>query len=138
MCKSPMLMLMLLLAASIDDARAEPAGDPSAALSEVSTLSLEGGSALLEGVAVGGSYILVALQPLGEGALAVFEATGTSAQVTFELSGEAAVVAGRAIGEVVEVAALAGGSALMLAGEMIAFVPDELSRSLHHRQRLTP
>lgn len=115
-----------------------PNPDPSSALSEASALSIEGGVALVEGVVAGGSYVLVALEPLGEGVLAVFEATGSSVQFSLELSGAAAEFAGKQIGSVVEVAAMAGGSALMLAGEIIAFVPDQLSQSMHHRERLSP
>lgn len=118
--------------------QAEPASDPSTALSNASSASFEGSTALLSGIAEGASYTLVALEPLGEGVLAVFEATGASAGMTLELTGEAARTAGRHLGKVVETAASVGGTALLLGGEMIAFVPNQLTRSRHHQRRLTP
>jgi hypothetical protein len=131
-------LALIVSSAVFQPLAAAPASDPSSALSEASSLSLEGAVALVDGVATGSSYVLIALEPLGEGALAVFEASATGVQVSLELSGAAAEFAGRQIGSVVEVAAMAGGSALMLAGEVIAFVPDQLSQSLHHRERLSP
>jgi hypothetical protein len=137
MCLRHFILLVSLLVVA-PAARCELAADPSSSLSEASSLSLEGAVALADGVLTGGSYVLVALEPLGEGALAVFSAVGGSAKITLELSGDLVAFAGKRIGEVVELVAMAGGSALMLSGEIIAFVPDQLSRSMHHRRRLTP
>ena len=116
---------------------AEPQSDASIALSEASSASFEGGTALISGLAEGVSYTLVALEPLGEGAVALFEGSATAAQISLELTGKAAATAGRHVGEAVELLAVAGGTALSLGGEVIAFVPNELNRSLNHRQRIS-
>lgn len=116
---------------------AEPGGGASTTLSQASTASFEGGSALVSGLAEGASYTLVALAPLGEGVLAVFEASGTATRISLELSGAAARAAGRGLGEVVEVVAVAGGAMLKLGGEAIAFVPNQLQRGLQHRRKVS-
>lgn len=133
----PVLLISLSLSAVLGTAHAEPGGGPSAALSTASTASFEGGSALVTGLSDGVSYTLVALEPLGKGALAVFEASGTATRVTLELTGEAARAAGKGIGKVVEVSAVAGGAVLELGGEVIAFVPNQLNRDLHHRRKVS-
>lgn len=130
----PVLLFCALFAGA---ACTEPAGGASATLSQASSASFEGGSALVSGLGEGVSYTLVALEPLGEGALAVFEASGTATQVTLELSGEAARAAGRGLGQVVKVVAMAGGAMLELGGAAIAFVPNQLNRSLSHRRKVS-
>lgn len=127
-----------VLASNAPCSHASSASNASMALSEASALSLEGASALVGGVAVGTHYVLVSLKPLGKGVLAVFEAAGTSTRISLELSAEVVRGVGMHVGDAVEVVAMSGGQALMLAGSMIAFVPEELARSLHHRQRLSP
>lgn len=135
----PLLCLgTLAVVLAMSATQAAPQSDASQALSEASTLSLEGGVALVEGLAAGSGYVLQAVRPLGEGVLAVFVEVGGSARLTLELSGEAARWAGRHVGAAIEVVAAVGGSALMLAGEMIAFIPDSAVQAMHYRQRVSP
>lgn len=134
-CALLSVLLSLLLSQSL---AAEPGAGPSNTLSTASTASFQGAAALMSGVREGVSYTLVALEPLGDGALAVFKASGSSTRVALEISGDAVRVAARALGEVLEPVATAGGTLLELGGEVIAFLPNQRVRTMHHRERVRP
>jgi hypothetical protein len=86
-------------------------------------------------VASGGRLVVSALEPVADGLRVSFRAVGASV----DASATAVVTVGRdaslAVGTVVSIAAEATGYALVTAGRIIAFIPNELGQSLLRQER---
>lgn len=118
------------------------AHDPSRDLSAASGLSLSvpvaisvaAPSALL---VTGASFVVVSVEVLAEGTVWVLERASDGARMSIRFGaqmGEASVVAA---GTLVVATVVAAGCVLSVAGEAIAFVPNEIGRALIHDERIT-
>lgn len=111
-------------------------------LSQGSALSVEGVSTLAEGsvevMAASSTLTLEAINATANGAHVVLKGASTAATVSVEVTPEIAGYLAGAIGATVAVVAEASGYALLCAGRMIAFVPNEISRGLMHHARRYP
>jgi hypothetical protein len=116
--------------------------DPSADLSAASGLSLSvpvaisvtAPAALLVS---GAAFTVVAIQTLAEGTVWVLERASDGLRVSVRFGSEVAGVSAVAVGTVIVTTIVAAGCVLSAAGEAIAFIPNELGRSLLHDERIT-
>lgn len=106
------------------------------ALSEGSALSVQGASVLVEGsievLAASSELTVLAVGTVTDGASVVLESAANAATVSVKVTPELAGYLSKAIGTTVEVVAESSGYALMHAGRMIAFIPNEVSQGLLH------
>jgi hypothetical protein len=112
------------------------ATNPSAA-SEVSAVGVsELSEATVELIASGGKLVLTAASAGAEAGSLVISAVGTGASVTIQVSAATATEASALVGTSIEYVAASGGWVLMMAGEAICFVPNEVARQHLHRREL--
>ena len=78
----------------------------------------------------GGTLIVKAVQSTARGSVYVLERVSDGVRVSVE-------VGAKALGRVVTVSVIAAGTALLVAGEVIAFVPNEVGRALLYNRRLS-
>jgi len=118
------------------------AHDPSRDLSAASGLSLSVPVAISVAapsavLATGASFVVVSIEVLAEGTVWVLEraSDGVRFSVRFGAQiGEASVIAA---GTVIVTTVVAAGCVLSVAGEAVAFIPNELGRALIHDERIT-
>lgn len=108
-------------------------------VSQGSAISATGVSVIVAGSAeiIAGSTPLMikAVEASAKGAVVVLTNTSETATVSIIVTPEIAADLSKAVGSSVEVVTESAGYTLMLAGKMIAFVPNELSKTLiHHSQ----
>lgn len=126
----------VLLAALVGAAPAWAQSDASRASANSSAgLSIATGS-VVAGTAslIAGSAILSvkAVEKVGDSVVVVLEGASEVATVSVKVAASAAGTASLAVGSAVKVVAEASGHALYLAGKLIAFIPNEIGRSLVH------
>jgi len=121
-----------LLLAPLAPARAHGGGS-----SELSPLSLlpialvvAAPSVLLSGVA---TLTVVSVEAGAQGSVWVLERSGDGARIVLRLAGGASVLVGTAV----VVTAVSAGAVLSVAGQAIAFVPNEVGKALMHHERVT-
>lgn len=125
------LALALPAAAQSDASRAS--GNGSEALSRATGSVVAGTASLIavgsilvvDAVETTGESVVVVLKGIGQG---VSEATTVSVKVAASVVGNASLV----VGSTVKVVAEASGHALYLSGKLIAFIPNEIGKSLVH------
>jgi hypothetical protein len=109
-------------------------------ISAVSEVSAVGVSALSEApvelIAGGGKLVLTAATAGAEVGSLVISTVGSGAGVTIQVSAATATEASALVGTSIEYVAVSGGWILMMAGEAICFVPNELARHHLHRRGL--
>ena len=89
-------------------------------------------------LSAGGARLVVrSLEVTARGTLCVLERVSDGATATVELSGRTLERGSLAVGRSVEVGVSAAGVVLSAAGEVVAFIPSELGRSLMHNERIT-
>lgn len=81
----------------------------------------------------GAQLSVVAVRSAGEGAVWVLERASDGAQASLKVTGKASVLAGQSL----VVTAVAAGWLLSVAGTAVAFVPNEIGRTLMHDERLS-
>ena len=105
-------------------------------VSQGSALSAEGASALAAGsvevIAGSPALIVLAVNGVAEGAVVVLKGASTAATVSVRVTPEIAGELSKAVGATVTVITESAGYALMYAGKMIAFIPNESSKQLLH------
>ncbi len=105
-------------------------------VSQGSALSAEGASALAAGsvevIAGSPALIVLAVNGVAEGAVVVLKGASTAATVSVKVTPEIAGELSKAVGATVTVITESAGYALMYAGKMIAFIPNEGSKKLLH------
>lgn len=90
-------------------------------------------------LAVGGSVLLVrSVEASARGMVVVLERVSDGARASVELVGKAAGGASVAVGQSVTIIAFGAGVLLSVAGQAIAFLPNEIGRRLMHSEKLTP
>ncbi len=108
-------------------------------LSQGSSLSAAGASAIVAGsvevIASSATLTIKAVKASAGGAVVVLEGASEAAAVSDAVTSEIAAGLSKAIGSTVEVVAESAGYTLIHAGKVIAFIPNELSKTLmHHSQ----
>jgi hypothetical protein len=81
--------------------------------------------------------VVKAVESTARGTVYVLERASDGARASVELSGKVVQGASVAAGTVVTVSVIGAGVVLSALGEAIAFIPNELGRSLMHNERLT-
>ena len=122
------------------------------AASEVSALSalpiasvvIVGGAASAAVVAlpvalsVSGAVLVVkSVELSARGALCVLERAADGVQVSVEIAARGVERTSMVVGKTVQVTVIGAGAVLSIAGEAIAFVPNEIGRALLHNERVT-
>lgn len=108
------------------------------AVSEESAASMAGSASVvvsgsLFALTAAGSAVVASVETAGDGSVIVLRGLAGAGSASVRIAGGASVV----VGSVVEVVALATGCALIHAGRMIAFVPNEIGRALVHRRAVS-
>jgi hypothetical protein len=85
----------------------------------------------------GAVLVVKAVESTARGTVYVLERASDGARASVELAGKAVQGASMAAGTVVTVSVIGAGVVLSALGEAIAFIPNELGRSLMHNERLT-
>lgn len=86
---------------------------------------------------VGATLVVKAVQSTVQGSVYVLERVSDGVRVSVQVGGKALGAASMAVGTVVTVSVIAAGTILMVAGEAIAFVPNEVGRALLYNRRLS-
>ncbi len=85
----------------------------------------------------GAVLVVKAVESTARGTVYVLERASDGARTSVELAGKVVQGASIATGTVVTVSIIGAGVVLSALGEAIAFIPNELGRSLMHNERLT-
>ncbi len=105
-------------------------------VSQESMLSATGVSVIVAGsvttIASSPTLMVKAVEASAEGAVVILAGGSEAATVSLTVTPEIAAGLSKAIGTTVEVVTESAGYALMHAGKMIAFIPNELSKRLMH------
>lgn len=109
-------------------------------LTRASDASGAGSVTVLKGsvLALVGAGVLVvsSVEVVADGVIVVLHGASTAAEVSIKVSGKAAAGASQALGKTVQVSALASGTMLVLAGQVLAFVPNEVGKALLHHGKV--
>ena len=93
------------------------------------------GSVVLEALPEGSELVVESVTALGKVSRVVVHASANGARASFEVTTELVGELSLATGKVVTVSANTAGCLITASGKVIAFVPNELGRSLvHHRE----
>lgn len=144
--KSLALVASLCAAFAVTSAPARAQSEASAALSLLPVASVVAtasvGAAAVSAVPValstaGAVLTVKAVESTARGTVYVLERASDGARASVEVAGRAAsgVVVG--VGTVVAVSVIGTGVLLSAAGEVLAFIPNELGRALLHNERVT-
>lgn len=130
------ILLSLVLACTLCTAQAQSSTD----LSRASAL-IAAGSALVVGgslsaVAASGGAVVASVQVVGESVIVVLEGASEASRVTLQLSAQTVAGVSLVAGTAVSVVMIASGTVLIVAGEAIAFFPNEACKSLIYHSRL--
>lgn len=145
--KSMSLLASACLALSLASAPVRAQSEASAALSLLPVASVvataSAGAAAVSVLPVafstaGAVLVVKTAESTARGTVYVLERASDGARASVEVAGRAAsgVVVG--VGTVVAVSVIGTGVLLSAAGEVLAFVPNELGRALLHNERVTP
>ncbi|MBE7637617.1 hypothetical protein GUA87_12245 [Sneathiella sp. P13V-1] len=91
------------------------------------SLVVYGTSKLLE---ASSELVVESVKAVGEGAVVVLKGSGEAASVAVKISGKVAEDASLAAGQVIKVITLSTGYLLEKAGQVIAFIPNEVGKAL--------
>jgi len=115
-------------------APAQAHGGGSSTLSQLSLLPIAvvvaAPSVLLSGVA---TLTVVSVEAAAQGSVWVLERGSDGARIALRLAGGASVLVGTAV----VVTTVSAGAVLSVAGQAIAFVPNQVGKALMHHERVT-
>lgn len=133
--------LMLCLACAVPTVAAARDDQGSTALSNASGLIAEGSATVVGGslsaVAASGTVVVESVQVAGNASIVVLRGVSNAAGATLRLSGDAIAGASLVAGGSVALVAVSTGYVLVAAGEVLAFVPNEIGRALLHHTRVS-
>jgi hypothetical protein len=114
--------------------------DPSRGMSHGSAALSYGSGLLVAGtisaLGAAGSLVVTAINAVGEASVVVLRDASTGVEYSVQMSGKALNEASVAVGTVLTVTAISVGVGLYAAGKLVAFVPNEVGRSLLHQTRV--
>jgi len=87
--------------------------------------------------ASGAALVIKSVEVSAHGTLCVLERASDGVQVSVEIAARGIEHTLLAVGKTVQVAVIGAGAVLSIAGEAIAFVPNEIGRALLHNERIT-
>ncbi|MFW2354164.1 hypothetical protein [Hydrogenophaga sp.] len=134
----------MTLALTTSPARAQ--SEVSVALSALPVASVVGaasvGAAAVSVVPVafsvaGAVLVVKAVEVTASGTVYVLERVSDGARASVQVSGRAASAVSVGVGTAVMVSVIGTGVLLSAAGEVLAFIPNELGRALLHNERIT-
>ncbi len=138
------------LAASANFASAQyRRGDAASEASALSALPIAsviiaGGAASAATVALpvallttGAVLVIKSVEVSARGTLCLLERASDGVQVSVEIAARGVERTTLLVGKTVQVAVISAGAVLSVAGEAIAFVPNEIGRALLHNERVT-
>ncbi|MEI8030724.1 MAG: hypothetical protein WCH35_13175 [Comamonadaceae bacterium] len=112
---------------------------PLASLVEGSVAASQAALAAPLALSTAGAVLVVkAVEVSARGTVYVLERVSDGARASVEVVGKTVSGVSVVAGTVVTVALISAGVVLSVAGQVIAFVPNELGRALLHSQRVTP
>lgn len=132
-------LLCLVLACTLCNATArEPTRGYNSNASEMSALGsviVVGGTMSL--LADSGTAVVESVENAGESTLVVIKGATDASRVTLRMSGKVVTGASLAAGTAVSVVTMASGYALVVAGKVIAFLPNQAGKALLHHSRVS-
>lgn len=143
------LVLAVSLALSLAAGPVRAQSEASLAVSALPVASVVGVAGSVAGTAVALSAVPVALTVSGavlvvkavevsaHGTVYVLERASDGARASVEISGRGAKAVSTGVGTAVVVGVISAGVVLSVAGEVIAFIPNQLGRALLHNERVT-
>jgi hypothetical protein len=110
----------------------------------VASVIIVGGAASAATVALpvalstsGAVLVIKSVEVSARGTLCVLERASDGVQVSVEIAARGVERTALVVGKTVQVAVIGAGAVLSIAGEAIAFVPNEIGRALLHNERIT-
>jgi len=89
-------------------------------------------------VLVGGTVLTVkSVQASAHGTTIVLKGAANASEVSIEVSADVASKSATIAGKAARVSVIASGTIVSVAGEVIAFIPSEIGRSLLHSEKIT-
>ena len=85
----------------------------------------------------GAVLVIKSVEVSARGTLCLLERVSDGVQVSVEIAARGAERTSLVVGKTVQVAVIGAGAVLSIAGEAIAFVPNEIGRALLHNERIT-
>lgn len=143
------LVLAVSLALSLAAGPVRAQSEASLAVSALPVASVVGVAGSVAGTAVALSAVPVALtvswavlvvkavEVSAHGTVYVLERASDGARASVEISGRGAKAVSTGVGTAVVVGVISAGVVLSVAGEVIAFIPNQLGRALLHNERVT-
>lgn len=114
----------------------------SVSLSQASEASLNASGLVVAGTSAlivsGAQFTVSALEAAGESVVVVMRGASEAATVSVKASANVVGAASVVVGSTVQVVAESLGNALYAGGKLIAFIPNEVGRSLIHQSRHAP
>lgn len=83
-------------------------------------------------LAASGMVVVEGVESVADGSVVVLKGASNAGAASIKLTGEAAKNLSLAAGTVVSVVAVSTGHALVLSGKIIAYIPNEIGKSLLH------
>ena len=138
----------LFISISADNARAQSEASVVLSMLPVASVVVSGGAASTAAGAVlavpavlsvaGAVLVVKAIEVTARGTVYVLERASDGARASVELTGKAVQGTSVAVGTAVTVSVIGSGVILSALGEALAFLPNELGRSLLRNERITP
>jgi hypothetical protein len=88
-------------------------------------------------ISAGASFVVLTVSAVGEGTVWVLERASDGARFSVTVAASAVGAVSVATGAVVTTVACSAGWVLSSAGQVIAFIPNELGKALLHNERVT-
>ena len=86
--------------------------------------------------AASGELVVIGLEKIGESTVILLKGASEAATASVKVSAEIAAAASFTVGSAVQVVTASTGYTLMTAGRVLAFIPNEVGRSLLYHQRI--
>ena len=87
-------------------------------------------------LAASGQVVVTGMETVADGSVLALKGASDAGAASIKLSGEAARGLSLAAGTVLDVVAVSTGHALLLSGKIIAYIPNEIGKSLLHHTRV--
>ncbi len=131
--------------ASAQNRRGDAASEASALSAlPIASVIMAGGAASAATVALpvalstsGAVLVIKSVEVSARGTLCVMERASDGVQVSVEIAARGVERTSLVVGKTMQVAVIGAGAVLSIAGEAIAFVPNEIGRALLHNERVT-
>ena len=129
------ILIAAMLAAACSASQAE--GDSQALSKGASDLSAVVVTGSVLTVSGAGALVVESVDVVGERVVVVRTAAGDGSKAAVQFSGKALEGVSVAAGTAVSVVAMSAGHALVVSGQVIAFIPNEAGKALLHHSRVS-